>query len=126
VSTWRDRMKHAFAVDPPGPQEPTPAQFAPLDRICRRIAESRMALPGIVALEMARPLVYLSSQLMHGMSPVIWAMARKESFENYRLIAEFLERRGSVEWICRRIEWYEEHRDHAPRDEGDAQDEKRA
>jgi len=109
VTTWRERMQHAFAVDPPGPQEPNEDQFALIDEICRRVATSRMALPGVVVLEMTRPLGYLGSQLMHGMSPVIWALARKETLQDYRRIAEYLERRGSIEWICQRIEWYEEH-----------------
>ena len=119
-------MKHAFAVDPPGPQEPTPEQFDPIDRLCRRIAASRMALPGVVALEMARPLNYIGSQVMHGMSPIIWAFARKETLENYSRIAEYLERRGSIEWICRRIEWYEERGDDAARSDADGQDETHA
>jgi hypothetical protein len=37
-------LKHAFAVDPPGPAEPTPLQRAAAETICREIVRSRHRL----------------------------------------------------------------------------------
>ncbi len=102
-----EKLKHAFAVDPPGPAEPTPAQQAPVDRICREIARRRLTLPGLVAMELARPLNFLVAQGMHVFSPAVWAIARRESHENYRHFAAFLERRGSIDYFIARVEHFE-------------------
>ena len=41
---------------------------------------------------------------MHGLSPFVWAIARGQTHERYKAFTAFLERRGSIEYICRRIE----------------------
>ena len=100
---WKS-MKHAFAVDPPGPMEPNEAQREVVDRLCRKVAEKRLSTPAIMGLEMARPLNYLGAMTMHTFAPAIWAIARKESYEQYNELAAYLERRGSIEWMINRIE----------------------
>lgn len=102
-----DALRHAFAVDPPGPAEPTPEQAAPIDRICRTIARRHLATPGLMMLEMTRPLGFIGSQMMHVLEPAIWAIAREGTAEQYRQVASFLERRGAIDYICGRIEHFE-------------------
>ena len=57
-------------------RQPTPEQQAPVEWFCRQVAKRRLATPGVIALEMSRPLNFLASQLMHFFSPAVWAIAR--------------------------------------------------
>ena len=97
-------LKHAFAVDPDGPAEATDAERAVAARLCREIVRRRMATPALMFLEMCRPLNYLGSQAMHFFAPGVWAVARQRTYEQYKLFAAFLERRGSMDYLERRIE----------------------
>lgn len=97
-------MKHAFAVDEPGPQTPTPEQQGPVDWFCRQVAKRRLATPGMVALEVSRPLNFIGSQVMLFFSPAVWALARRQGYENYKQFAAFMEKRGSIDYLIRRIE----------------------
>jgi len=96
--TW---LKHAFAVDPPGPCEPTPAQREVVERLCRVIVLRRMATPALLGLELARPLNYMGSQAMHFFHPMISAFIPAQGWKH---VAEYLEHRGAAEWIRLRIE----------------------
>ena len=100
-------LKHAFAVDPPGPAEPTAEQQRPVDWVCRQVARRRLTTPGLIALEMSRPLNFVAAQMMHVLSPGVWALLRRQSHEDYKHFAAFLERRGSIEYLARRIEHFE-------------------
>ena len=100
----RHKLAHAFAVDPPGPAEPTPEQKPAVDWFCDQVARRHLTTPGLVTLEMARPLNYLAAQLMHFSDPAVWAVAPPRVHKHYRHFAAFLEQRGAVEYLCRRIE----------------------
>lgn len=100
-------LKHAFAVDPPGPAEPTDEQRAAVDTICGEVVRRRMVLPALMALEMSRPLNYVGSQAIHFFTPIISALTDADA---HRHVAEFLEKRGSVEYLCSRIEELEAER----------------
>ena len=107
----RSKIKHAFAVDPPGAAEPTPEQASSVDWFCRQVARRRLTVPGLIALEMTRPLNYLAAQVMHVFTPAVWALARPESLDQYRHFAAFLEHRGAMEYLVQRIERFEEQFD---------------
>ena len=62
----------------------------------------------MIALEMSRPLNFLASQVMHFFSPAVWAIARQQRYEDYKHFAGFLEKRGSIEYLVRRIEEFED------------------
>lgn len=94
-------LKHAFAVEKPGPTEPTDAQRPAVERMCREIVRRRLSTPALFALEMVRPLNYIGAQAMHVFAPFISVFTDSDSHRNF---AEFLEHRGSIEFICRRIE----------------------
>jgi len=117
MGTIRDRFRHAFYVDPPGPAEPTPEQQPAVDWVCRQIARRQLTTPGLIALEMTRPLNYLAAQAMHFVSPGVWAVARPETHEGYKHFAKFLERRGALEYIEERIEHFEAEYDRQEREQ---------
>jgi hypothetical protein len=97
-------LKHAFAVEQPGPAEPTDTQRAAVERVCLEIVRRRLTTPALFGLEMIRPLNYLGSQALHFFAPVISVFAHSDG---HREFARFLEHRGSIEYICGRIETLE-------------------
>lgn len=105
-------LRHAFAVDPDGPAEPTALQQPVVDWLCLQIARRRLGTPGLVFLEMFRPLNYLGAQSMHFLAPAVWAMVPARSYADYQRLARFLERRGSIEYLIRRIEHFEAELQH--------------
>ncbi len=100
----RSKLKHAFAVDAPGAVEPTKLQRPAVEWICTQIAKRHLSTPGLIFFEMTRPLNYLGAQVMHLTSPGVWAIAPKHIYGGYIHFAEFLERRGSMEYMFWRIE----------------------
>jgi hypothetical protein len=107
VGSVRDRVRHAFAVDPPGPAKPTPDQQPAVDWVCEQVARRHLTMPGLVALEMSRPLNFVFSQAMHFFSPGAWALLRQRNYEQYEHFAAFMEHRGAMEYLERRIEHFE-------------------
>lgn len=97
LATW---LKHAFAVEPPGPAEPTPRQAEVVDRLCREVVRRGMATPALVALEMSRPLNFVTAQAIHFFDPLVAAVT---DADGHREFARFLEQRGSVDHLVRRI-----------------------
>ena len=96
-----DWLKHAFAVEPDKPVEPTAAQQALIDRFCRQVHARGLTTPALIFLESVRPLNYVSSQTLHFFTPILSVVADAKAC---RELAEFLEHRGSVDYLCRRIE----------------------
>ena len=103
----RDKFKHAFAVDAPGAAEPTPQQEIPVDWLARQVARRHLTTPGLIALEMVRPLNWVFAQGMHLTEPAVWAVSPRALYDHYTNLAAFLEQRGSIEHLCRRIEQLE-------------------
>lgn len=101
-------FKHAFAVDPPGPATPTAREQLPVDWVCIQIAKRHLTTPGLIFLEMSRPLNWVFAQSMHVAQPFVWSIVSQLDFEGYKHFTGFLERRGSFEYIMRRIEFFEE------------------
>ncbi|MEX0702638.1 MAG: hypothetical protein WD069_11130 [Planctomycetales bacterium] len=95
------RLKHAFAVDPPGPAEPTPEERPIVEALCREIVRRRLATPAIAFLEMSRPLNYVASQALAFFGPVLSAITDSRGHAH---VSAFLERRGSIDWLLERIE----------------------
>ncbi len=108
MRSLRARLKHAFAVDPEGTAEPTPAQQEAVDWVCRQVAKRHLTTPGLVGLEMLRPLNWIASQGMHFFSPGVWIVTPGQLHLQYKQFATFLEQRGSIEYLARRIEHFEQ------------------
>ena len=104
----RARLKHAFAVDPPGAAEPTVEQQPAVDWVCMQVAKRRLTTPGLIFLEMSRPLNWIGAQAMHFCQPGVWALAAQRTYDGYVHFSQFLERRGSMEYLVKRIEHFEE------------------
>lgn len=94
-------LKHAFAVDPPGPAEPTAPQRAAIESFCRQIVRRRLTAPALGMLEMVRPLNYLGAQVLQALAPLVRVVSDAEGYHQW---AAFLEQRGAVDYLCRRIE----------------------
>jgi hypothetical protein len=104
----RDALRHAFAVEAPGPAAPTEQERPAVEQFCLQVAKRHLTTPAIIGLEMSRPLNAIAANAMHFFSPGVWSIVRQASYEHYRHFATFLERRGSMEWITRRIEELEQ------------------
>lgn len=94
-------LKHAFAIPTEGPFEPTEDQRVVVDRFCRLVVERGLATPAMVFLESVQPLNYVSAQTLHFFGPILSAVADPQICQS---IAEFLENRGSVDYLCRQID----------------------
>ena len=94
-------FKHAFAVAPAGPVEPSPAQAAAIDAVCREIARRGMTLPAQMVLDSSAPLSYLAGQSLRFFEPFLAAVLDPVGVREF---AGFLEKRGAVEYISRRLE----------------------
>jgi hypothetical protein len=98
---YSDWLKHAFAVDPQGAAEPSDAQRLVIDRLCAEVVRRRMTTPARLALEMGRPLNYVSAQLLHFFQPFLAILADTAAYDEF---ASFLEQRGSAEYIAGRLD----------------------
>ena len=94
-------LKHAFAIDPPGPSQPDEAQAQLVERVCREIVRRRLTAPAMLAIEMGRPLNYLSAQVLHFFQPFLTIAGDARAYEQF---TSFLEQRGSLDYIAARIE----------------------
>lgn len=94
-------LKNAFAVDPPGPTAPTDAEKQAAEWVCREIVRRHLTTPALLFLESWRPMNYLSAQAMHFFAPAVSVLA---DTRQYTVFAEFLAKRGSVDYLCSRIE----------------------
>ena len=102
--TWRDHLRNAFAVDKPGAAEPNERQREICDRVCRAVVRRGMTLPALMALEMGRPLNFVASQAIHFFKPIVSVVLDGPTLEEF---ATFLEQRGSVEYLCQRLEHWD-------------------
>ena len=98
MKSW---LKHAFAVDPPGPAEPTDTQHACVEKLCVEVVRRHLSTPALIFLEMSRPMNFIGAQALHFFAPLINAVT---DADGHRQFAAFLEHRGSIEYICCRIE----------------------
>lgn len=94
-------LKHAFAVESPGAVNPTPRQAAAIDAVCREIAKRGMTLPAQMVLDSSSPLSYLAGQSLRVFEPFLGAVLDPAGVREF---AGFLEKRGAVEYIAKRLE----------------------
>ncbi len=94
-------FKHAFPVDPPGATELSPAETALVDRFAHAVVKRGLAAPVLLILDASQPLNFVASQVLLFLGPVA---TRLFPGAQYRQLRELLERRGSVEAICQRVE----------------------
>ncbi|MDZ4755755.1 MAG: hypothetical protein SGJ11_14820 [Phycisphaerae bacterium] len=110
--------RHAFAVDPPGPAIPTAAEREIIDRVLVAVVRRQMVGPAILFLESSRPLNFISAQALHFFGPITSLVVDADALSAF---AKFLERRGSIPWICQRLEELEAAREQSSGLVGDAE-----
>jgi hypothetical protein len=94
-------FRQAFALDPPGPLAPTDEERAVVERLCRILVRRRMNTPALAFLEMSRPLNRVAAQALYFFQPVA---SLALTGDDYNRFARFLEKSGSIDYLCRRIE----------------------
>jgi len=97
----KEWLKHAFAVDAAAPAAPNDAQRDLVERLCAEIARRRLTTPALLMLEMSRPLNYVSAQMLHFFQPFAAIVTDAAGYQQF---AEFLEQRGSIDYICLRLQ----------------------
>ena len=98
--SFREALRHAFHVDPPGPATPHDTTRDIVDRVCVSIVKRGMETPALMALEMCRPLNFVAAQALHIVQPAAEVVLDTAAMEKFAL---FLEQRGSVEYLCNRL-----------------------
>ncbi len=97
----REFLRNAFATDDGKPCEPAPEERELLERIAGELVRRKLTTPALAFLEMSRPLNGLGAAVIHFFSPMVSTLANPVALKRF---AEFLEKRGSVEVLCRIIE----------------------
>jgi len=106
----RSAWNKAFHVEPAGPATPTPEQSVLVERVAQEIVNRRMSQPALLFLESSRPLSGVGAAAMHFLQPFVSVVMKPEIWST---LATFLERSGSVEYLCLRIEALEHQRTQA-------------
>jgi hypothetical protein len=94
-------LRNAFAMDDGKPCEPAPEERVVLEKLADELARRRMSGPALAFLEMSRPMNALGAAALHFFSPLASTLADPVALRRF---AEFLDRRGSVDVLCRIIE----------------------
>ena len=103
--SFKDKMRHAFAIEKTDEIEPTEYQKQVVDKVCRAVVRRQMTVPALMALELGRPLNFVVSQGIHFFRPIVSVVLDTAGIEAF---AKFLEHRGSVEYLARRLEYWED------------------
>ena len=98
-------LKHAFAINSVAPPQPTASQAKAIDAVCREIIRRQMTLPAQMLLESSAPLSFVAGQLLRFLEPFLGLILDAASIRDF---ASFLEHRGSLEYICHRLQELQE------------------
>ena len=77
--SFRDSLRHAFAVGDEG--EPESEALAAMERLASHIVKRRLEAPAILFLQSSVPLSYIGSQAMVGLEPLVSPFFPKRDFE---------------------------------------------
>ena len=102
-----DWLKHAFSAGSPGVVVPSTAQADAIDRVCCEIVRRRMTLPAQLMFESSAPLHFIGGQMLRFVEPVLGVVLDAKEIRDF---ASFVEQRGSMEYICKRLEALESAR----------------
>lgn len=95
----REWLRNAFAIE--RDFSPTEEELQLAERLCREIVRREIVLPALTLLEMSRPLNSVGAQAIHFFTPMLSTIFDPQQC---RRMAEFLDRRGSIDWLCQRLE----------------------
>jgi len=91
-----DALRHAFAVPPPGPAEPSAEERAALEPLLAEVRRRGLVAPAVLFLESCAPLNGVGAQALHFLQPFATAVLDPA---RYVTLSRYLERRGSIEWV---------------------------
>ena len=94
-------LAHAFAIGSSETAAPNDIQREVVEKLCAEIVRRQLETPALMLLEMGRPLNYVSAQFLHFVQPFAPGILNKQGYEEF---AHFLEQRGSMDYICKRLE----------------------
>ena len=100
-SRLRNTLRHAFAVEPPGPAVPSPEERAALDPLIAEIRRRGLVTPAVFFLESVEPLNNVVAQALHVMQPFATAVLDPV---RYAVLVKYLERRGSITWLAQELQ----------------------
>ena len=101
MSTWRENLKRAFALDDGAVCVPDEHEREVLEKLAREIAKRELTGPALAFLEMSRPLNALSAAAIHFFTPIASVLASPVALRRF---AECLEKRGSIDVLCGMLE----------------------
>jgi hypothetical protein len=99
-------LRHAFAIENTGPPVPTNEQAATIDAVCREIIRRQMTLPAQMVIESSAPLHFVTGQMLRFVEPFLGVILEPAAVRDF---ATFLEKRGAIEYISRRLEELSHH-----------------
>lgn len=108
LDRFRDALRNAFALEKAEVSEPDPKAREAAERILSEVVRRRLTPAALFLLESGRPLNRVSAASIHFFRPIASLVVDDEAL---RAFASFLERPGSVEWLCRRLEALEAGRE---------------
>ena len=100
-SRLRNTLRHAFAVEPPGPAVPSSEERAALDPLIAEIRRRGLVTPAVFFLESVEPLNNVGAQALHFMQPFATAVLDPV---RYAVLVKYLERRGSITWVAQELQ----------------------
>ena len=106
--SWREKIRHAFAVDATGPAEPTDSQRVVVEKLLTTIVERGMAQPAGIFLESWRPLGVLTGQGMQALSPFAGILLDQNAWKE---VANYFDKRGAILWMLQRMDELESQRE---------------
>ena len=110
-----DWLRNAFAIETRESLEVTARQAELVDRACEEVVRRRMTTPALVVLETGRPLHFVASQAIHFFEPIVGSLFGAEDMREF---ANFLEQRGSVDYLVKRLEAWNDRKASSDSGEG--------
>ena len=94
-------LKHAFGIEKAEDLNPTEEQLQTIDHFCEIVTRKKLIVPVSLFLETVRPLNYVGSQILYGLSPIVSVWIKPQAMNE---LAQFLENRGAIDFLCKRLE----------------------
>ena len=99
-TTWRDRLRHAFAVGATGaPLSQEDRAF--IARLAGFIEARGLTAPAVAALEASRPYTFLGSQFLTFMKPFAHLALPGDDYDRF---TRLMENRGNLDVILEELE----------------------
>jgi hypothetical protein len=99
-SLW-DRLRHAFAIAPPGAFQPTPSQREVIERLVELARERGLRAPAVLFLDSVTPLHGVAAQVLQFFQPLGDLLGVDRGWQE---LVAVLEQPGGCEYVLQRLE----------------------